>query len=191
LSKDRREIKNSTPILKGGTMPNNPPPNHDFANQLYRAIRKRVKRTRFSRRLIDNDEVVNEIFLRLSGKNLPPFDSDEFDNLLRRTTNHVVRDYRRFLKLATDIDEVNDDEHPFYEMDFFSVEEEFEFVFSKFCDSFDEPKRTVFTHSRTLSKESIAELTGLFRHEVARTIKSMPSEFKKFYRNFSENTIDR
>jgi hypothetical protein len=173
-------------------MPKKIPTTHnDPASQLYHAIRKRVKRTMFSRRLIDSDEVVNEIFLRLSGKNLPPYGSEGFDNQLRRTTNHVVRDYKRFLKPATDIDEVNEDEHPFYEMEFFSIEEEFEFVFSKFCDTFDEPTRTVFTRSRALSKENIAELTGLFRQDVARIIKSMPSEFERFYTNFSENTMPR
>jgi hypothetical protein len=160
-------------------------------DQLHRAIQKRVEQTMFPRRLIDTDEIVNEIFLRLAGKKLPPFDSEHFENLLRRTTDHVVRDYKRFLKPATEIGELNDAEHPVYEMDFFSGEEGFESIFSKFCDSFGEPKRTVFRHSRTLTKENIAELTGLSRCRVARIVKSMPNEFLEFYTNFSENTRDR
>ena len=163
-------------------------PKPDSAGQLYHAIRKRVKRTMFPRRLIDSDEIINEIFVRLSCRDLPTFGSAEFENLLRRMTHHVVRDYKRFSKPATDIDALDHDEHPYYTVEFHSGEENFETVFSQFCDSFTGTKRTVFQYSRVLPKKNIAELTGLHRDEVTRIIKSMPDEFEKFYRNFSEGS---
>ena len=148
--------------------------------QLYFLIRKRIKRMKFPRLLIDPDEVANEVFLRLMEQHLPKFGSEDFENLLRRTTGHVVRNFKLFSKPALDVDELEEDKHPFYEMNFYMEEESFEYVFAKFCETFPEPKRTVFKYSRLLAKQDIAALVGISRNEVARIIKSMPELFRRF-----------
>ena len=177
-------IKTNTSSQNTATVPSR----DDYLEKLYTLIRRQVKRERFPRRMIENNEVVNECFIQLSQKVLPNFKSSKFRNLLRGTIKHVVRHFEPLSFEMIDFDELNHDEHPFYEMNFFCEDEIFEFVFAKFCETFSEPKRTVYSHSLILSRSDIAELTGLSRGEIAQLLRKMPEHFEKFYTKFSDDT---
>lgn len=152
---------------------------------LYSLIRKRVKCSFIVRRLADVDDVTGDIFLQLAERKLPPFESEEFKKILTKTANKYVRQIKRSIREMLDVDELGESEHPFCEEKCFSDEEEFELVFSEFCESFPEPKRTVFRKSRILSWRNIAELTGLSQRDIARAIRLMPKQFKTFFENYS------
>ena len=153
--------------------------------QLYHLIRKQVKRMNFSRLLINPDEVVSDAYMLLIEKRLPDFETAEFRFTLRKAVKRILWDRRRPVRPMLDVDELDEDEHPFYEMDFYSEEVEFEIVFEKFCESFPEPKRTVFKYSRLTTKQDIAALLGISRNEIARIIKSMPDHFRDFLEHFN------
>lgn len=160
--------------------------NRDKNEQLYALIHKRVKRSFLVRRLATVDDVTGDIFLMLVERELPDFETEEFERLLTKTVNRTVRRIKRSLREVLDIDELGESEHPFYEMNFHSEEEEFESVFVQFCESFPEPKRMVFAKCRVLSKNDTAALTGLSERYVTKLVKSMPGEFKKFFEKFSK-----
>ena len=162
----------------------------DTQETLYYLIRKQVKRANFPRHLIDADEIISEVFLLLVGRKLPDFTTEEFKKTLRETVQRVVWDSKRRQKPTLDISEIGDDEHPYYEMDFSLEEETFEFIFGKFCESFSEPKRTVYSRSCILSRWDIADLTGLSRSDIAKIMKTMPDDFRTFWESYRvRNTV--
>ena len=154
-----------------------------YFEKLYTLIRKRVKYSFVVRKLASVDDVTGDIFLQLIEQELPPLESDEFKKLLSKMVNRFVRRIKRSVREMLDIDELGESEHPIYEVDF-SGEENFEFVFDKFCKSFPEPQRTVYFYSRIIPRKDIADLTGLTQRRVAQLAKQMPVHFKTFIDNY-------
>ena len=152
----------------------------DDRTSLYDAVKNEVDNTLFSRTRFDPDELINEVFLRLLDGHLPPLEPEEFFQTLRQTIRHTLRDMKRFSRPALDIDEVAHEEHPLYDMNQWADDLEFETTFERFCESFDEPTRTVYARSRILTREDIAELTNLTRRTVSKMIRAMPREFERF-----------
>ena len=138
----------------------------------------------FSRLLINPDEVVSDAYMLLIEKRLPDFETAEFRFTLRKAVKRILWDRRRPVRPMLDIDELEEDEHPFYEMDFYSEEAEFELVFAKFCELFPEPNRTVYFYSRVIPRKDIADLIGLTQRRVTQIIKQMPGHFKTFFENY-------
>ena len=85
-----------------------------------------------------------------------------------------------------DIDELTSDEEPGYDPESNREEEEFETMFDRFCDSCEEPERTIYRLFRTYTKIEIASIAGISRNEVACFLKKMPKKFETFVEKFSE-----
>ena len=151
-----------------------------YFEKLYNLIRKRVKCSFTVRRLATVDDVTGDVFLLLVEQILPPLESEDFQKLLTKTINRLVRRIKRSVREMLDVDELGESEHPFYEMDFRVEDENFELVFEKFCESFPDPQRTIFKKFRFMSKQNIAALVGISRNTVAQIIKTMPGHFRNF-----------
>ena len=157
---------------------------------LFLFIQKRVKLSTFCRLHNDLDEVVSDVYMMLSEQNLPDFKTEEFRIVLRKAVKRNLWDRKRPVRPMFDVDELDEDEHPFYEIDFDSEEKAFESFFEKFCQSVPEPHRTVYSRCRVLSRNNIVALTGLSQRGVTKIIKEMPERFKTFFEE-NEKTILR
>ena len=154
--------------------------------QLYEAIRERISQSFFSRIQTDEEELLHVIFVNLVDRFLPSFDTDEMTELLNDEIANTIRDFKRDRKPALDIDNVDPDEGPAYDMRANAEEEEFETMFDRFCDSCEEPERTIFRRFRTHTRQELAACTGISRNDVSRILKKMSQKFEKFVRNFIE-----
>ena len=146
------------------------------------AIRSQVRKTRFSRKRFDENEIVNEVFVRLAHKDVHPTDEERFYDSITQCIRHTLRDYKLADKPALDVGELDDEEHPFYTMDAEWEEKEFEDRFQEFCESQEEPKRHVYALSRIHSKTAIAKIVGISRRSVSKLIGGMCDEFREFLR---------
>jgi len=158
--------------------------NCDRQLALYNAIGERISQSFFSRTKTDEEELLHAIFVNLVEKFLPPFDSEEMTKLLGGMIANTIREFKRGKKAALDIDDIESDEEPTYDIESNIEEEEFEMVFDRFCDSREEPERMIFRRFRTHNRQVLAECTGISRNEVARILKTMPRKFEDFVRNF-------
>ncbi len=161
----------------------------DCANRqmkLYEAVRERIAQSFFSRVRTDEEELLHVIFMNLVNKYLPPFDSEEMTKLLDDEIANSIREFKRTRKTTFDIDDVDPDEGPAYDMKANADEEEFEAMFERFCESREEPERTIFRRARTHGLREIARYVGISRNEVSRLVKSMPKKFENFIENFRE-----
>jgi len=158
----------------------------DRLASLYEAIRERISQSFFSRTRIDEEELLHVIFVNLVDKYLPPFDSDEMTKLLNDEIANTIREFKRGRKKMFDIDDVDPDEGPGYDMTANADEEEFETMFERFCDSREEPEQTIFRRFRTHTRLELAACTKISRNDVARILKTMLRKFEKFVKDFLE-----
>ena len=154
--------------------------------KLYNAIRERISQSCFSRSQTDEEELLHVIFINLVDKFYPSPDSKEMTKLLDDKITNTIREFKRNVKPALDIDGIEPDEEPGYSAEANAEEEEFEKVFDRFCSSREEPERTIFRRHRTHSRLALADCTGISRNEISRILKTMPRKFEKFVQNFSE-----
>lgn len=148
--------------------------------QLLEIIRRQVKLARFSRRVHDAEEIVNEVFLRLSENPVQTEDRLRLESHINVTIRRILRKERTLLERVCDIDEIEHDEHPSYTMEEFRREESFSGAFKEFCRSRPTPKSEVYSLSMTHSKEDIARILGVSVKKVRSMIVKMPGEFKIF-----------
>ena len=160
--------------------------NCDRQLALYNAIGERISQSFFSRTKTDEGELLHVIFVKLAEKFLPPLDSEEMTKLLDGMIANTIREFKRGQKSALDIDDIEPDEEPTYDMEANIEEEEFETMFDRFCDSCEEPERMIFRRFRTHTRQILAECTGISRNEIARILKTMPRKFEDFVKNFRE-----
>jgi len=153
---------------------------------LYNAIRDRISQSFFSRAQMDEEELLHDVFVKLADKYLPPFGSEEMTKLINGTITNTVRVLKRAQKAALDIDDIEPDDEPVYDMAANFEEEEFEAMFDRFCDSRDEPERTIFRRFRTHNRQALAACSGVYRYEVARILKTLPRKFEDFVKKFLE-----
>lgn len=152
----------------------------DRSTILLETIRRWIAASKFSREKIDPDEIVNEAYCRLSALEPLPEDGEKFSFTVEQVVRHTIRDLKRNVTVAADIDELPLEEHPFYESDVFSPEKQFEEVFGLFCESQPEPKKSIFLRSRTHTKKDIVKIVGVRFEDVQRILRDMPSEFQHF-----------
>ena len=153
---------------------------------LYEAIRLQISESFFSRTKIDEDELLHVLFVKLADKVLPPLGSEELVEELQKEIRSTIRDFKRSKRSMFDIDELTLDEEPAYDPEGNREEEEFETMFDRFCDSSEEPERTIYRLFRTYTKKEIANIAGISRNEVARFLKKLPKKFETFVEKFSE-----
>jgi hypothetical protein len=158
----------------------------DRQTKLYETIRERISQSFFSRTRMDEEELLHVIFMNLVDSFLPPFGSEEMTKLLNDEIADTIRELKCGNKAALDIDDVDPDEGPAYDMKANADEEEFETMFDRFCDSREEPERTIYRRFRTYTRQEIAACTGISRNDVTRILKTMPRKFEKFVNDFSE-----
>ena len=151
---------------------------HENKNeQLFEIIRRQVALARFSRRVHDAEEIVNEVFLRLS-ENPARFES--LESQVNVTIRRILRKERVTVDRFRDIDEIDHDDHPSYTMEEFRREESFAQAFDEFCRSRPAPKNEVYSLSLTHSKEDIARVLGVSVKTVRSMIAEMSGEFNVF-----------
>jgi len=151
---------------------------------LYEAIRLQISLSIFSRTQIDEEELLHVLFVKLIDMFLPPFGSEELTEMLRQEIRHTIRDFKLAKRHALDIESVDPDDGPFYDDRKKDFETEFEEVFERFCDSFEEPQRTIYQQFRIVSQKELAKIVGIHRNEVNKFIKAMPKEFQDFLKFF-------
>lgn len=147
---------------------------------LLETIRRWTAASRFSRTNIEPDEVVNEAYCRLVALEPLPEDDEELSFAVEQVVRHTIRDLKRSVTVAADVDELPLDEHPFYESETDSPEKQFEEVFGLFCESQPEPKALIFSLCRTHTKNDIAKIANLRIETVRKILRKMPSEFENF-----------
>lgn len=129
------------------------------------------------------------IFMELCDKVLPELGRDEMNELLDRQIKDAIRAFKRDGKPARptiDIDDADPDEGPSYDERLNSEEIEFEKTFERFCNSFDEPKRSVYLRSRTHTKKQLARINGISEKMIYKMFKEMPHDFELFLKKFRE-----
>ena len=156
---------------------------------LLEIIQRWVSASKFSRDRIDPDEVVNEAYCRLSETEKLPEDAGELSFAVEQVVRHTIRDLKRSMTVAVDVDELPHEEHPFYESETDSPEAEFEEVFLRFCESQPEPKRTIYQRCRTHSRKDIVRIANVRLESINRMMDEMPAEFKKFIAGQDENNF--
>jgi len=171
------------------SVPQTPPDGNNCAERqllLYEAIRFQISNSFFSRRRIDEDELLHALFVKLIDKFLPPFESEELADLLQQEIRHTIRDFKLVKRHTLDIDEVDPDDGPFYDDRKKDFETEFEEMFQRFCESCEEPQRTIYQQFRTVTQTELARVAGITRSDARRFIKNMPKKFQEFLENFCD-----
>jgi len=176
----------TTTTISAPQMASDPENCVDRQAKLYEAIRERISQSFFSRIRIDEEELLHVLFVKLVDKFLPPFGSEELIEFLNQAIADMIREFKLGVRSTVDIDDVDPDEGPSYDERINADEVEFEKMFDRFCDSRDEPERTIFRKFRTYARQDIAKLVKISRNDVAKLIKSMPKKFEKFVLNFRE-----
>jgi len=151
---------------------------------LYEAIRFQISQSFFSRIRIDEGELLHVLFVKLIDKFLPPFESEELAELLQQEIRHTIRDFQLAKRAGIDIDEFDPDDGPSYDDRKKDFETEFEEVFERFCESCDEPMRTVYKQFRTVPQKELAKVAGVLRDDVRLFLKTLPKKFEEFLKNF-------
>jgi len=159
--------------------------NCDRQLQLYEAIRLQISLSFFSRIQIDEEELLHVLFVKLVDKFLPPFGSEELTERLRQEIRHTIRDFKLAKWSGLDIDEVDPDDGPFYDDRKKDFETEFEEMFERFCESCEEPQRTIYQRFRTCSQKELAKAAGILRDDVRLFMKTLPKKFERFLKDFS------
>jgi hypothetical protein len=151
---------------------------------IYEAIRYQISQSYFSRIQIDEEELLHVLFFKLIDMVLPPFGSEELTELLRQKIRHTIRDFKLAKRSSLDVDEVDPDDGPFYDNRKKDFETEFEEAFDRFCDSCEEPQRTIYRRFRVCPQTEISRITKLSRDEIRISLKAMPKKFQEFLKNF-------
>lgn len=151
---------------------------------LYEAIRLRISESTFSRIKTDEEELLHVIFMKLEGEVLPPPDSEEMEALLNDEIINTIRAFKRDKHAMSDFDELDPDDGPSHDRRTENAEEEFEEAFQRFCDSCEEPERTVYRRCRTLVLEDIVRSTGTSHREITRILRRLPKKFQCFVKNY-------
>lgn len=146
----------------------------------FEAIRKRVAMTRFSRRIHDPDEIVNDVFLRLSKRGELPTGKAVSARKVDAVIRAVLRKYRNAEKRHADIDEIGHDDHPSYTMAEYCREEVAHRMFQEFCLSQPAPKSVIYRLCLTQPNRSIARSLGMDERTVAGIADGMPREYKNY-----------
>ena len=154
---------------------------------LYEAIRFQISQSFFSRTQIDEEELLHVLFVKLVDKFLPPFESMELTELLRQEIRHSIRDFKLAKRHSLDIENVDLDGGPFYDDRKKDFETEFEEVFERFCESCEEPQRSIYQQFRFVSQKELAKIVGIHRNEVNKFLKAMPEQFQDFLKFFLRN----
>lgn len=154
---------------------------------LYEAIKLRISETCFSRARTDEDELLHVLFMRLEDEPLPPFGSEEMTARLDDEIRNAIRIGRREKMTRCDLDELDPEDEPFYDPQTKIDEQEFEETFHNFCDSCEEPERSVFRRSRTHTRVEIARSTGVSHQELTRILRQLPKKFQYFVKNHSNS----
>jgi len=153
---------------------------------LYEAIQMQAHKARFNRGRFDVGDMVNEVFVRLADRPLPPIGSEKLNDCIQGCVREILRRDRRTDKAAVDVDDLEHGEHPFYTMDDEWEEAAFEEMFQKFCAAQEEAKREVYRLSRLHNAVEVARITGLSRYAAARMLKGMRNDFETFLDNFEQ-----
>jgi len=159
--------------------------NCDRQLALYEAIRLQISLSVFSRTQIDEEELLHTLFVKLADKFLPPFESQELTELLRQEIRHAIRSFKFAKRSMLDIDEVDPDDGPFYDDRKKDFETVFEEAFDRFCESCEQPQRTIYRLFRTMSQQELAKIAGVSRDDARLFMKNMPKKFERFLKNFS------
>lgn len=121
--------------------------------------------------------------MKLVARYLPPLESEEMTELLDNAIADTIREMKRDRKKMRDITEVDPKDAPACRDWLHDEEREFETVFERFCNSYEEPERSVYRRCRTHRREDLAKLHALTHQEICRMLEKMPARFKYFVKN--------